>query len=127
MDPDIVGKFGAASNTMNFSAASEFSSSTFQLPFMCSDATVKGSVEVIKANIDNSHDSEFFQMAKSLYKGMIYSVAGADAGVMHRTCVKNCAAGELGKPVLYAQDAKLISYPQFLTVDEKTGERLFVW
>jgi hypothetical protein len=56
------------------------------------------SVETIVDLVDDGGgDADFYIMPSSLHNGLLYTAAGADAGLIQRTCVLNCAKGETGK------------------------------
>jgi hypothetical protein len=124
-DPSIVQQFGTSSGTMNFTSFGKADPSSewrYQLPFTCDDATIRGSVEKI-ADVGTREDSyDFYITASSLHNGQLYTVSGADAGTIQRTCVQNCAKGETGKVLTYANDSTLISYPQVMGIVQSTGD-----
>ena len=124
-DPSIVQQFGTSSGTMNFTSFGKADPSSewrYQLPFTCDDATIRGSVEKI-ADVGTPVDGyDFYITASSLHNGQLYAMSGADAGTIQRTCVQNCAKGETGKVLTYANDSTLISYPQVMGIVQSTGD-----
>jgi hypothetical protein len=127
-DPAIAGTFGIPGCvSINFT---EFQNSgggflavgwRYQLPYTCSDATIKGRAEILADDVMYNANEV---LSPVLYKGALFTVrinetSPRHEGAIYRMCVKGCAAGEVGKSMVYAQDPDLMLFPREIAISSK--------